>query len=110
MSRRAYDPAFRDLIPVLPTVQDLSTVEKVQEARGGMRFAMFQPPPPRDDVRMEDRRVPGPKNAPDVLVRIYQPKATASSPRPAVFEIHGGGFMMGDIAMMDPWCQRVAVE
>jgi len=27
-----------------------------------------------------------------------------------VFEIHGGGFLFGDIAMMDPWCQAVASE
>jgi hypothetical protein len=45
-----------------------------------------------------------------VTVRVYRPKASASAPRPGVFEIHGGGFMMGDIAMMDPWCQRVAAE
>jgi acetyl esterase/lipase len=109
MSRRVYDPAFRDLIPALPTVQDLSTLEKVQEARSGM-LAMMQRPPERDDVRKEDRRVPGPKHAPDVPVRIYRPKAAASAPRPAVFEIHGGGFMMGDIAMMDGWCERVAAE
>jgi acetyl esterase/lipase len=43
-------------------------------------------------------------------VRVYRPKAAASAPRPGVFEIHGGGFLMGDIAMMDPWCQRVAAE
>jgi len=110
VSRRAYDPAFRDLIPALPTAQDLSTLEKVQEARGWMRSALFQPPPDRDDVKSEDRSVPGPQGAPDVPVRIYRPKAAASAPRPAVFEIHGGGFMMGDLAMMDPWCQRVAAE
>src|SRR4029453_3216476 len=57
-----------------------------------------------------DHRVPGPKNAPDVPVRVYRPKTPSSAPRPGVFEIHGGGFLMGDIAMMDPWCQRVAAE
>jgi acetyl esterase/lipase len=110
MTRRAYDPAFRDLIPALPTVQDFSTIEQVEAARGGMRQMMIERPPDRDDVRTEDRRVPGPKSGPDVLVRVYAPKAAASAPRPGVFEIHGGGFMMGDIAMMDPWCQRVAAE
>src|SRR5258706_9421213 len=111
MSQRDYDPAFRDMIAILPTVSDLSTVEKVQEARLPDRFGgMFTMPPDREDVVKEDVRVPGPANAPDVLVRVYRPKAAASAPRPAVFEIHGGGFLMGDIAMMDPWCQRVAAE
>ena len=110
MSQRVYDPAFRDLIATLPTTQDLSSLEAVQAARSGMRLMMVQKPADRDDVRMEDRRAPGPNGAPDVAVRIYWPKAGASAPRPGVFEIHGGGFMMGDIAMMDPWCQRVAAE
>ena len=111
MSQREYDPAFRDLLPVLPVTQDLSTAEKVRAARNSTeRLAMFSPPPDRDDVTKEDLRVPGPKNASDVLVRVYRPKAPAGAPRPGVFEIHGGGFLMGDIAMMDPWCQRVAAE
>jgi len=109
MTQRDYDPAFRDLIPSLPTISDISTAEKVREARS-TRIAMFPAPPDRDDVAKQDLRVPGPANAPDVLVRVYRPRAAASAPRPGVFEIHGGGFMMGDIAMMDPWCQRVAGE
>jgi acetyl esterase/lipase len=109
MSQRAYDPAFRDLIPTLPTLSDLSTAEKVRAARA-TRIAMFPSPPDRDDVVMEDLRVPGPANASDVPVRVYRPKAASSAPRASLFEIHGGGFMMGDIAMMDPWCQRVAGE
>ena len=32
MSQRDYDPAFRDLLPMLPVTQDLSTVEKVRAA------------------------------------------------------------------------------
>jgi acetyl esterase/lipase len=110
MSHRDYDPAFRDLLPMLPVAQDLSTAEKVRALRDSDRFAMFPVPPDREDVVKEDHRIAGPTNAPDVPVRVYRPKAGASAPRPAVFEIHGGGFMMGDIAMMDPWCQRVAAE
>jgi acetyl esterase len=109
MSERAYDPAFRALLSTLPTVSDLSSVEKVREMRAS-RIAMFPPVPDRDDVAKQDHRIPGPANAPDVPVRVYRPKAASSAPRPGLFEIHGGGFMMGDIAMMDPWCQRVAGE
>jgi acetyl esterase/lipase len=111
MSQRDYDPAFRDLLSMLPTTQELSTAEKVRAARNSTeRLMMFRPPPDREDVEKEDHRVAGPKNAPDVPVRVYRPKAAASGPRPAVFEIHGGGFMMGDIAMMDAWCQAVAAQ
>lgn len=70
----------------------------------------MQQPPPRDDVNVEDRRVPGPEGAPDVAIRIYRPKAPATSSRPCVFEIHGGGFLMGSLDMMEPWCQRICGE
>jgi len=66
------------------------------------------PPPDRDDVEKEDRKVPGPAGAPDVRVRIYRPVAPADGSRPGVFEIHGGGFVTGSIEMMEPWCQVVA--
>jgi acetyl esterase len=109
MSQYDFDPAFRDLLPVLPTTQPLDSVEKIREARSS-RIMMFPAPPDRADVVKQDHQIAGPKGAPDVTVRVYRPKAPASGPRPGVFEIHGGGFMMGDIAMMDPWCQRVAAE
>ena len=110
MTERNYDSDFSDMIKILPTVSDFSTVEKVREARA-TRYDMFmKPPPPREDVTSEDRMVAGPEGAPDVAIRIFRPTASASEPRPCVFEIHGGGFITGDLEMMDPWCQRVAGE
>ncbi len=109
MTERAYDPEFLPLLPLLPTVTDFSTLEKVQEMRSG-RFAMFAVPPDRSDVRKQDRRIAGPAGAPELPIRLYQPLAAASGPRGCVVEIHGGGFMMGDIEMMDAWCQVVAAE
>jgi acetyl esterase/lipase len=109
MTRRAYDPEFETILPQLPTVNDYSSVEKIREIRAG-RIALFPVPPDRGDVRKEDRRVPGPAGAPEVPIRIYRPVAPAGGPRGCVLEIHGGGFMLGDIAMVDPWCQRIAGE
>ena len=109
MTKRAYDPEFAALLPLLPTVQDLSSVEQVRAARD-MRGMLLPAPPARTDVTMADRLVPGLAGAPQVPVRVYTPKAPAHAPRACVVEIHGGGFMLGNIAMMDPWCQRVAAE
>jgi acetyl esterase/lipase len=111
MTERNYDSDFSDMIKLLPTVSDFSTTEKVQEARA-IRYDMFSAvaPRPRDDVSVEERMVPGPKGAPDVAVRIYTPTADTSEVRPCVFEIHGGGFITGDLEMMEPWCQRVSGE
>jgi acetyl esterase len=108
MSDHGIDPDFHQLLPLLPTVLDLSSVEKVRAMREAPA-GFFAGAVDRDDVVKEDRRVPGPSGAPQVPIRIYRPKAAADGPRPAIFEIHGGGFMTGSIDMMDPWCQHVAV-
>ncbi len=110
MTKRQYDPDFEKILPLLPTVNDFSTVENVQKLRSMDRFAVFDdggPPKKRDDVLSEDRTVPGPQGAPEVEVRIYRPREETSEARPCVFEIHGGGFMVGDLELMDPWCERV---
>ena len=110
MTKRAYDPEFEAILPLLPTVMDFSSVEKVQAMRAGRMEMFTAQPPDRDDVAKQDRLVPGPAGAPEVPIRIYRPTAATSGARGGVFEIHGGGFTMGSIEMMDPWCQRVAAE
>lgn len=45
-------------------------------------------------VTVEDVRVPGPKGAPEVRVRLYRPESLAR-PAPALLWIHGGGLIMG---------------
>jgi acetyl esterase/lipase len=109
MDERGYDPDFRAILPLLPTEMDFSSAEKIQEIREN-RATFVEPPPDRDDVRKEDREVPGPDGAPDVPIRIYRPKDAVGGALPGVLEIHGGGFMLGSIDMMDPWCQRVSAE
>ncbi len=109
MTKRAYDPELEAILPLLPTVVDFSTLEKVREMRTG-RMAMFPVPPDRRDVEKEDRRVPGPAGAAQLPVRLYRPKAAATSARACVLEIHGGGFLTGSIDMMDGWCQVIAAE
>ena len=51
-------------------------------------------------VAKEDHAVPGPDGAPAVPIRIYRP-AGASGPLPCLFWIHGGGFVLGSLAMDD---------
>ena len=112
MTERKYDPDLQAILPFLPTVSDFSSLDKILEIRemraGG--FGGQPPPPPHPDVLREDRSVPGPAGAPDVPIRIYRRKNGASGPRPGVFEIHGGGFLIGSKEMMDPWCERLVAE
>ncbi len=109
MSSRAFDPEFEPLIPMLPSISDLSSLDSIREMRANTA-ALTVPAPDRDDVINEDRMIPGPAGAPDVPIRIYRPKRDSNAIRPAVIEIHGGGFVIGSIEMMDAWCQRVAAE
>jgi acetyl esterase/lipase len=52
------------------------------------------------NVRKEDRTVPGPVGAPEVPVRVYSPTG-ASAASPCLFWIHGGGMVLGSIALDD---------
>jgi acetyl esterase/lipase len=52
-------------------------------------------PPAPDDVVIEEVRVPATDAAPAVSLRVYRPKAEATAPIPALFWIHGGGFIGG---------------
>jgi acetyl esterase len=109
MADRSYDPDLANFLPLLPTIMDLSSPELIQAMRGEGAL-MPGAPEAREDVETEDRQVQGPEGAPEVPIRIYRPKPHSDSALPAVFEIHGGGFMLGNIEMMESWCQRVSAE
>ena len=109
MSDRNYDPEFRDILPLLPTVSDLSSVDEIRAGREARSELFGNLPPDRDDVTKRDIEVPGREGDPNVPIRIYTPKSV-TGPRPCLYEIHGGGFMMGNIDMMDAWCQTAAAQ
>lgn len=106
MSDYAFDPDFAEALAVMPTVSDFSTLDAIVAVRDA-RALMAAPVPQRDDVTREDRSIPGPAGAPDVTVRIYR-SANCAPVAPAVLEIHGGGFMLGSLEMMDAFCDHVA--
>lgn len=58
--------------------------------------------PEQAAVAMEERFVPGAPGSPDVRLLIYTPPGTATAPRPAILDIHGGGYIMGSADMGDP--------
>jgi acetyl esterase/lipase len=66
-------------------------------------------PPLSDEVERVDHVVPGPDNAPEIVVRVHRPKGI-TGPLPCVYAIHGGGYVMGsysgDDARFDAWCPR----
>lgn len=63
---------------------------------------------PYDHISITTKHIPGPKDAPEVYVRIYN--KSENTQRPALLYIHGGGFILGHPDESDPICQRLAYE
>jgi acetyl esterase/lipase len=65
-----------------------------------------------DAVERTDHVVPGKDGEPDVVVRVYRAAdadagADAPGALPCLYSIHGGGYVMGSIAMDDPMFDRL---
>lgn len=108
MTKYNFDPELEKILPLLPSLLGLDNLENILKIRESSD--LFGAAEARDDVTQEDRTVPGRAGDPDVPIRIYRPRANAEGLRAGLYEIHGGGFVMGSLDMMDPWCQRVAAE
>lgn len=63
--------------------------------------ARMRPGPVPEDMHIEERTVPVPPGSPAVSLRIYRPK-TLVSPSPALFWIHGGGYVIGSPVQDEP--------
>jgi acetyl esterase len=102
----AIDPELAPWVPMMPS----DGIEDAEAARAQAR-AMVQQLPPADlsGLSVENRTVPGPAGAPDVPVRIYRPR-DATGPLPAILEIHGGGFVLGDLDFEETAAAAVARE
>jgi acetyl esterase/lipase len=50
-----------------------------------------------DSIQIREVSIPGRDGAPDVRARIYAPVEPSSTPRPGYVQIHGGGFVLGDL-------------
>ncbi len=71
-----------------------------------MSAAMFEAAPSSEAVDHTDHVVDG---APDVAVRVYSPRDPAPGPRPCLYWMHAGGYIIGDYRMneseLDQWCE-----
>src|SRR5262245_19111603 len=96
-TRHLVDPQLLALLDTWPTVElsrDMLPTVRSMPPRIAVRPADIE----RAD--MDIRKIPGPKGAPDVEVRIYRPRGVGDV-LPTVLHIHGGGYVMGQAAMME---------
>ncbi len=96
------DPELKAVMERMPTDRTLD-LTKISAARARMKklvLEMLATFPQVEGVSQEDRFAPGPQGGPPVRVRIYRAD-DQSSKLPALYWIHGGGYVMGDIDMDD---------
>ncbi|MEX5711769.1 alpha/beta hydrolase [Parafrankia sp. FMc6] len=94
-----FDPELAAVVPMLPQ-PDLTDL-------AGFRalLAEFQHARRVDatGVDVQDLHVPGPPDAPEVPIRVYRPQGR-TRPTAGLLNIHGGGFVLGDIGIDDASC------
>jgi acetyl esterase/lipase len=101
----AFDPELLPLVELLPQ----GDLTDVGAARGGIETLLG----PMNDavdtagVVISDHEAPGPDGP--VPVRVYAPEGPApATGRPGLLDIHGGGFVVGSIAMEHAFATQVA--
>lgn len=110
------DPEVAEALKALPRLGEF-TFEQLPAIRS-QRMAQLAAMQLSDNVDRRDYMAPGLSGAPDVPVRVHRPKGSSGA-LPAVYWMHGGGYMLGSHQMedlrFDRWCQEmncvgVAVE
>jgi acetyl esterase/lipase len=111
-ARDLIDPESRAALDVLLGIVPggLNAIADIGERRAVFAgLVAAAAPPPRDDVTVDDRTVPGAPGDPDVAVRVYRPVGGTGA-SPAICFIHGGGMVIGDLDSEDPEAQRLCAE
>ncbi len=95
---------FLRLVSIDPMTIDQLDVETERDAYRQLGDSAIAGP--RLDVATEDRLVPGETPVP---IRIYQPH-NARPNMPAIFWMHGGGWVIGDLDTHDRFCRRLCLD
>jgi acetyl esterase/lipase len=97
-SRHLIDPELLAVLDVLPNVD--ITLELLPAVRAaGLPLQIDRAS--ADASEAARRKVPGPAGAPDVEVAIYTPRRRTGA-LPCIFHIHGGGYVAGSTATLEP--------
>jgi acetyl esterase/lipase len=101
----AYDPELAPVVSTLP-VTDLSDLAAARAEVSELKDHL--PAPDTEGVRIDDVLVPARGGEPDVRLRVYRPVRTVTTA--ALYTVHGGGFVLGDLDVVQPMCVGFARE
>ena len=104
----ALHPDAKRLLDVIrlarrPAFETLSAVEARQAYSAGRSVLQL---PPEDVAETRDLLIEGPGGP--LQARLYRGAATPDGPLPGVLYLHGGGWVVGDLASHDGVCRRLA--
>lgn len=60
------------------------------------------------EVNVYEKMIPGPKGAPDIKLRIYEPAGRGVELLPCGLYFHGGGYVFGSVLRQNDLCVRMA--
>jgi acetyl esterase/lipase len=101
------DPELAPMAPMFANFLNLADIPAERKRLSDMLAAAAAMAPAIDGVDTFDHKAPGLKRAPDVMVRVYRP-AGKQGDLPAIYFIHGGGMVLGDVAGSDTSCMTLA--
>jgi triacylglycerol lipase len=96
------DPELRVLLEAFPTVElSDELLPELRAAERGMVLPVEVDPAAAAAIEHVSRTIPGPAGGPDVGVEIYRPREGVDG-LPCIFHIHGGGYVGGFAALLEP--------
>lgn len=97
-------PEAQSMLAMFASAMDGGGVAEMRAGMAGMMAAM--PAPTDEGVSVSDRTIRGLNGAPDIPIRIYLPTGVAA-PFPIHLDIHGGGFIAGDLETDRQICRDI---
>lgn len=103
------DPELVGPVKMMMSMQSPGMLDDIPAARTNstkMMEMMKQQAPVIPGVVSEDHRVHGPSGASDITLRVYRPEGN-NNILPALYWIHGGGYVLGNIEQDDANCRQM---
>ena len=101
-------PELREALELFPDgLLDISNIERTRETVHLRLEASAARAKPFPGVALQDEIIPGSGSRPALRIRLYVPEGRPI-PSGALLFIHGGGYVMGELAQFDVHCSEIA--